>query len=177
MDSCPQLNAFFDEVMRITDSSSSIRSVVKDTVIGDSVLRAGMKVLIPYRQRHFNEHVSGQNNQELDPEKLLVKEGSVTRNPCNFQKQEIRHSSTSLLGPLIADFQPNKAEDHWSFGPHQSRIGPCLAVERPSFPIAGLIEYVANWKQVQQCHGGSRGAMTASGIRGTKSPYTSWIAL
>lgn len=61
LDSCPRLNAFFDEVMRMTNSSSSVRSVVSDTVIGDTVLGAGTKVLIPYRQLHFNEDVFGEN--------------------------------------------------------------------------------------------------------------------
>ena len=71
LDSCPRLNAFFDEIMRITNSSASVRSVVSDTVLGDFILRAGTKVMIPYRQLHFNEDAYGSNVAELDPERFL----------------------------------------------------------------------------------------------------------
>ena len=80
LDSCPRLNAFFDEVMRITNSSSSVRTVVSDTVVGDSVIRTGMKVLIPYRQLHFNADVFGKDVLELDPERFL-KRKALARSP------------------------------------------------------------------------------------------------
>ena len=66
LDSCVRLNCVFDEVLRMTNSSSSVRSVVSDTVIGDFVLRSGAKVLIPYRQLHFDEATFGANAQEFD---------------------------------------------------------------------------------------------------------------
>ena len=71
LESCPRLNAFFDEVMRMTASSSSVRTAVSDTVMGDAVIRTGMKILIPYRQLHFNEEVFGEDALELDPERFL----------------------------------------------------------------------------------------------------------
>lgn len=80
LNSSPRLNAFFDEVIRMTNSSSSVRSVVSDTVIGDCTLRAGMKILIPYRQLHFNEEVFGTDALKLDPERFL-KDKTLARSP------------------------------------------------------------------------------------------------
>lgn len=78
--SCPHLNAFFDEVIRMTNSSSSVRTVMSDTVIGDCTLRAGMKVLIPYRQLHFNKEVFGTDALKLNPERFL-KNKALARSP------------------------------------------------------------------------------------------------
>ena len=75
LESCVRLNCLFDEVLRMTNSSSSVRSVVSDTVIGDSVLRTGTKVLIPYRQLHFDEAVFGTDANQFDSERFLRRKG------------------------------------------------------------------------------------------------------
>lgn len=80
LDSCPRLNALFDEVLRMTNSSSSVRSVALETVVGGSTFRAGMKVIIPYRQLHFDEAVFGQDAHTLNAQRFL-KHRNLNRHP------------------------------------------------------------------------------------------------
>lgn len=80
LDLCPRLNALFDEVLRLTNSSSSIRSVASETVVGGYTFRAGMKVIIPYRQLHLDEAAFGPDAHNLDPQRFL-KHKNLHRNP------------------------------------------------------------------------------------------------
>ncbi|KAK8131988.1 cytochrome P450 oxidoreductase [Apiospora kogelbergensis] len=80
LDDCPRINAVYDEVLRLTNSSSSIRHVTADAVIGGCTLRRGNNVLIPYRQLHFNEAVFGPTAGSFDPERFL-KDKSLARSP------------------------------------------------------------------------------------------------
>ena len=86
-DSCPRLNALFDEVLRLTNSSSSVRSVSTTTTIQtqtqtqtSTTFRAGMKVIIPYRQLHFDENIFGQDTHCLKPDRFLTHK-SLNRHP------------------------------------------------------------------------------------------------
>lgn len=80
LNSSPRLNALFDEVLRLTNSSSSVRSVVSEAVVGNFIFRAGTKVIIPYRQLHFDQAVFGENAHELDAERFL-KNKNLNRSP------------------------------------------------------------------------------------------------
>ncbi|KAK0516257.1 hypothetical protein JMJ35_000860 [Cladonia borealis] len=71
LDECPRLAALYDEVLRLTASSASIRTVESDTTLRNVVLSAGGKVLLPFRQLHFNEKVFGNNVDECDAERFL----------------------------------------------------------------------------------------------------------
>lgn len=71
LDRCPNLNAVFNEVLRFTSSSSSIRNVLKPVTVGGKNLRIGTKVLIPFRQLHFNEDIFGPDAGTLNPERFL----------------------------------------------------------------------------------------------------------
>ena len=139
LDSCPRLNAFFDEVMRMTNSSSSVRSVVSDTVIGDSVLRAGTKVLIPYRQLHFNEDVFGENATKLDPERFLRRNnlkrslsyrpfgGGSTYCPGRFiARQEV----VAFVGIVLNRFRVTLVTK--SGVPPLEEMKPCLGIMGPT---------------------------------------------
>ena len=53
----PFTNALFYESLRVTNSSSSARHVTSTTVIGGHVLSTGMRVIVPYRQIHYDESV------------------------------------------------------------------------------------------------------------------------
>lgn len=76
----PYLNAVFDEVMRLTNSSSSIRRVDAEVRIGGLKLREGTNVLIPYRQLHFNENAFGDDVRMFNPDRFL-RNKSLNRNP------------------------------------------------------------------------------------------------
>lgn len=71
LDRCPHLDSIFHEVLRLTSSSSSIRNVLSPLVVGGKYLRAGNKVLIPYRQLHVDETVFGANVRSFDPDRFL----------------------------------------------------------------------------------------------------------
>jgi cytochrome P450 len=71
LEGCPRLMAFYDGVLRLTTASASIRTIESTTTLGNVTLRPGGKVLLPFRQLHFNEKVFGSNADEFDPERFL----------------------------------------------------------------------------------------------------------
>ena len=80
LEHCAILDSVYNEVLRLTASSSSIRTVLSTTEIGGKQLRRGTKVLIPYRQLHFNEDVWGTDAKTFDPERFLKNKG-LARDP------------------------------------------------------------------------------------------------
>ncbi|KAL8924457.1 MAG: hypothetical protein Q9208_004065 [Pyrenodesmia sp. 3 TL-2023] len=80
IDECPRLIALFNEVLRLTTASASIRTVESDTTLGDRVLRKGGKVLLPFRQLHFNQDIFGSNTGGFEPERFL-KNKKLHNNP------------------------------------------------------------------------------------------------
>ena len=80
MSESPHLDSLWMEVLRLTNSSSAVRTVMQPTRIGDKVLRPGHKVMSPFRQLHFNEDVFGKNAHECDPDRFL-KNSSLAKDP------------------------------------------------------------------------------------------------
>lgn len=80
MNSCPRLKGIWQETVRLTAFSSSIRYITEDTVIGGKILRKGNRVVVPYRQLHFDTSVFGQDVTEFDSERF-IKQPSLTRHP------------------------------------------------------------------------------------------------
>lgn len=80
LDECPRLVALFNEVLRLTASSASIRTVKTDTPLRNVVLSAGGKVLLPFRQLHFDEKTFGNNVDECDAERFL-RDKSLNNSP------------------------------------------------------------------------------------------------
>ena len=72
LETCEHLVAVYHEMLRFNTASASIRTVAAPTGLGDVTLSAGAKVLIPYRQLHFDEAVFGQNAAEFDPDRFLA---------------------------------------------------------------------------------------------------------
>lgn len=71
LEQCPYLNAVYNEVLRLTNSSSAVRTVVQTTTtVTGKILRKGNRVLIPFRQQHFNSAVFGTNVDDFDPERF-----------------------------------------------------------------------------------------------------------
>ncbi|KAF1994747.1 cytochrome P450 [Amniculicola lignicola CBS 123094] len=74
------VTALFLETMRMSNSSASARFVTSDTQINQYVLRAGRRLLIPYRQLHLNTAVFGDNAAEFDINRFLD-DPKLAKNP------------------------------------------------------------------------------------------------
>ncbi|KAF7512406.1 hypothetical protein GJ744_001341 [Endocarpon pusillum] len=88
LDSCKQLDAVFHEVLRLISSSMAIRNVASPMEVGSKRLSKGTKVLIPFRQIHFNEAVWGKNAREFDPTRftrIKAQEGRGASRDPNFR--------------------------------------------------------------------------------------------
>ncbi len=70
-DSCPRLGAVWYETIRMTAYSASVRYITEDTVIGGKILRKHNRVMVPYRQLHFNEEIFGKGVHQFDPERFI----------------------------------------------------------------------------------------------------------
>jgi len=68
---CPLLRGVWDETLRVTAFSSSVRFVAEDTVIGGKLLRKGRRIMMPYRQMHLNEATFGEKPSEFDAERFV----------------------------------------------------------------------------------------------------------
>lgn len=78
VNSCPRFKGIWDETIRLTAFSSSVRYITEDTVIGGKILRKGNRVVIPYRQLHFDESVFGKSVSEFQSDRF-IKEPGLTR--------------------------------------------------------------------------------------------------
>ncbi|KAL8824662.1 MAG: hypothetical protein Q9191_004900 [Dirinaria sp. TL-2023a] len=75
LQSFPLLNASFTETLRLVTAASSARTVLSPTEIGGKVLQEGKKLLLPYRQLHFQESTFGPLSvDEFHPERFVAKE-------------------------------------------------------------------------------------------------------
>ncbi|KAL8720305.1 MAG: hypothetical protein Q9225_002817 [Loekoesia sp. 1 TL-2023] len=68
---CSQMIALYNEMLRYTTASASIRSVAEPTDLGAFTLSAGSKLLIPYRQLHFDESHFGHDAAGFDADRFL----------------------------------------------------------------------------------------------------------
>lgn len=88
LDSCRELDAVFHEVLRLISSSMAVRNVAHPMDVGGKTLSKGTKILVPFRQIHFNKAVWGENAHDFDPKRFLgvqaKEELSAVRNP-NFR--------------------------------------------------------------------------------------------
>jgi hypothetical protein len=76
----PYLTALWHETLRVCNSSASARFVTADTVIGEYTLRAGRRLLIPYRQLHLNKAIFGENAADFDITRFL-NDSKLAQNP------------------------------------------------------------------------------------------------
>ncbi|KAF2205688.1 cytochrome P450 [Delitschia confertaspora ATCC 74209] len=67
---CPTLHALFNEVLRLTVTSSLGRVATTDTVVGGKTVRKGTKVLIPFRELHYNPSAFGPAPERLSPNRF-----------------------------------------------------------------------------------------------------------
>lgn len=66
-DSCPILDAVWNETLRHSAYSASVRHIAEDTIIGGKTLRKGNRLMVPYRQLHFDEGVFGPDARGFAP--------------------------------------------------------------------------------------------------------------
>lgn len=69
--STPQLDAMWNEMLRLSAFAASVRFITADTVVGSKVLRQGNRLIIPYRQLHMDKHVYGENVDQFQHERFL----------------------------------------------------------------------------------------------------------
>jgi cytochrome P450 len=79
LDKCKQLDSVYHEVMRLISSSMAVRNVATPMEVGGKTLSKGTKILVPFRQMHFNEDVWGANVREFDPTRFMTAEGKKGR--------------------------------------------------------------------------------------------------
>ena len=72
------MNAAWDETIRMSAFSASVRHVTDHTVIGGKLLRKGSRLMIPYRQLQFDESVFGSDVQSFKSHRFL-KDENLTR--------------------------------------------------------------------------------------------------
>ncbi|CAD6446126.1 2e5bed58-8b25-417b-ab5c-118505115baa [Sclerotinia trifoliorum] len=77
MDSSPWLAGLFHETLRLCSASSSIRLVTAPTKIGGKILPVGSRVIVPFRQMHFDERVFGGDIEAFHPERFVENKGLV----------------------------------------------------------------------------------------------------
>lgn len=136
----PHLNSLYNEVLRLTASSSSVRTVSSTTDLGGKSLRAGTKVSIPYRQVHFNEEVFGRDAKELDPDRFLKNKelarsssyrpfgGGTTYCPGRFlAKKEVLAFVALALGRFEVFLEGGRAQAF----PRLEERKPCLGIMGP----------------------------------------------
>ncbi|GFF33514.1 25-hydroxycholesterol 7-alpha-hydroxylase [Aspergillus udagawae] len=80
-DNCPHLDAMWNETIRLSAYSASVRFVTSDTIIGGKILRKGNRLMIPYRQLHFDETIFGVDYpvEEFRHERFMQKGRNLTR--------------------------------------------------------------------------------------------------
>ncbi|KAL8836816.1 MAG: hypothetical protein Q9170_002777 [Blastenia crenularia] len=99
LEDCIHLNAAWNETIRLSAFSASVRHVTEDTVISGKVLRKGSRLMIPYRQLHFDACVFGSDIESFKSDRFLKDKkltsggswrpfgGGTTQCPGRFQVQ------------------------------------------------------------------------------------------
>ncbi|KAK6854936.1 cytochrome p450 [Apiospora arundinis] len=67
----PQLDAMWNEMLRLASFAASVRYITEDTVVGATRLRKGHRLIVPYRQLHMEEAIFGAPVNEFRHERFL----------------------------------------------------------------------------------------------------------
>lgn len=106
---CTRMNAAWDETIRMSAFSASVRHVTEDTIIGGKLLRKGSRLMIPYRQLHFDESVFGSDVRSFKSDRFLKNKdltrggswrpfgGGTTQCPGRFAAQKVVVSFVATL--------------------------------------------------------------------------------
>jgi cytochrome P450 len=98
VETCPQVDAIWNETLRLSGWSASVRLVTEDTTIGSKLMRKGNRVLVPHRLLHFEESIFGDGAHEFRPERWKKQ---LTRNPS---WRPFGGGKTTCSGRFLAKF-------------------------------------------------------------------------
>lgn len=148
LNKCPYLDSVYNEVLRITASSSSVRTVTAPTEMHGKTLSPGKVVLIPCRQLHFDETVFGDNASQFVPERFLQNKdlnrspsfrpfgGGTTYCPGRFlAKREVVTFIALFLYRFQVSLVPTKTEtrtESRTAFPKIEEMKPCLGIMGPA---------------------------------------------
>lgn len=68
---CPQLESVYEEILRVMNAPIGARTTMSDVWVGGRMLKAGTKVLMPYRQLHLDENVFGSDAGHFKASRFL----------------------------------------------------------------------------------------------------------
>lgn len=121
----------------------SVRNVLEPFIVGGKYLRAGTKVLVPYRQLHFDEKAFGANAASFDEERFLANKelsrspsfrpfgGGTTYCPGRFlAKNEVLTFVALVLVRFEISLAEDKSDSKVSF-PQIEDGKPCLGIIGP----------------------------------------------
>ena len=144
LSSCPHLDSVFHEVLRLTNSAASIRTVESLTIINGKTLRPGTKVLSPFRQLHFDEKVFGDDAQHFDADRFLKNKdlarsksyrpfgGGTTYSPGRFvARQEVYMFVAVISRRFDIELAPKKGG--------LGQVFPALDRKKPSLGVMGPV--------------------------------------
>ncbi|KAF2478407.1 cytochrome P450 [Lindgomyces ingoldianus] len=140
---CLCLTSVYNEVLRLTASSVSVRTVVGPAAIGDLVLEKDARIVVPYRQMLLDEAVFGPDTNEFNHERFLQNPslaksssfkpfgGGVTLCPG---RQLAQREVLSFVALALCKFDLNMGEplsnSHRNVPELEARI-PCIGIMGP----------------------------------------------
>ncbi|KAL9045028.1 MAG: hypothetical protein Q9214_001880, partial [Letrouitia sp. 1 TL-2023] len=68
---CPLFDGVWNETLRHSAYSASVRAITEDLIIGGKILRKGNRLMVPYRQLHFNESSFGPDAREFSAQRFM----------------------------------------------------------------------------------------------------------
>ncbi|KAI1312958.1 putative cytochrome p450 [Xylaria venustula] len=104
---CPQLDSIWHETLRLCSNAASVRRVDHDTVVGGKLLRAGHRIMIPYRLLHFDQAVYGFDSRKFRPDRWLATP-STTMTTKQQSKQGDSKTLALKCGPSWRPFGGGK---------------------------------------------------------------------
>jgi cytochrome P450 len=140
---CEILNSVYNETLRLTSASTSVRFVLEDSWLGGFKLRKGTRMVIPYRQQMLNDKTFGEDYANFNSERFL-KDPSLLKNPnyrpfgggatlCpgkTLAQKEMLTFVALALGKFQARLPVTKEQGECSV-PRMNTWTPCIGVMGP----------------------------------------------
>lgn len=139
LQACKWLMATYQETLRITISSTSVRHVSETCVIGSKVLQKDAQVIIPYRQMLMDNRVFGADASTFNPARFVNNPGLLNHSSYRPFGGGItycpgRHlaSKEALLtvSLMVGQYRLEKLDSSSAF-PAMNTIMPCVGVMAP----------------------------------------------
>ncbi|KAF1948953.1 cytochrome P450 [Byssothecium circinans] len=139
LQNCNWLMATYQETLRMTVSSTSVRRVEGDCVVGKRLFRKNGQLIIPYRQMLMDEEVFGHDAATFNPRRF-VENPSLSRHPsyrpfgggvtyCPGRSLALKEM-LAIVSLFVGNFDVRLLEPGGDF-PKQDETKPCLGVLAP----------------------------------------------